>query len=102
MIAIQNHNYKQFEKHINSSKNTICGRHPLYIFLKIIEKSSLKAQLKTKFVKYAQSEQVKDPSKSSVSYASSITFIEWLISNDINLYIFKIFYKNYQIFVNAG
>lgn len=36
MIAIQNHNFKQFEKHINSSKNTICGRHPIYIFLKII------------------------------------------------------------------
>jgi predicted class III extradiol MEMO1 family dioxygenase len=44
--------------------------------LKIVENSSIKAQLKTKFVKYAQSEQVKDPAKSSVSYASSITYIE--------------------------
>lgn len=76
MIAIQNHDFKQFDKHIKSTKNTICGRHPIYIFLKIIENSSLKEQIKTKFVKYAQSEQVKSQSQSSVSYASSITYLQ--------------------------
>lgn len=76
MISIQNHNYKEFEKYIGSTKNTICGRHPIFVFLKIVEHSGLRAQLKTKFVKYAQSEQVKTESQSSVSYASSVTYIE--------------------------
>lgn len=57
MNALQNHDYGSFSKHINSSKNTICGRHVLFIFLKIIAHSQLK--VRTKFVKYSQSEQVK-------------------------------------------
>lgn len=75
MIAIQNHDYQGFNQHIKSSKNTICGRHPILVFLKVIKYSSFNEKLKTKFVKYAQSEQVKDSSKSSVSYATSITFL---------------------------
>jgi AmmeMemoRadiSam system protein B len=42
MNLIQNHDFAGFEKYINSSKNTICGRHPIYIFLKIVEHSQLK------------------------------------------------------------
>lgn len=76
MIKIQNHDFKGFEQYINSTKNTICGRHPIFIFLKIIAHSNLKDKLKTKFVKYAQSEQVKNSSQSSVSYTSSITYLE--------------------------
>ncbi len=74
MNLIQEHNYTGFMHYINSSKNTICGRHPLSLFLKIIEHSKLK--VKTKFVKYSQSEQVKSNSQSSVSYASAITYID--------------------------
>lgn len=55
MNLIQNHDFGGFEKYINSSKNTICGRHPIFIFLKIVENSQLKEKLKTKFVKYSQS-----------------------------------------------
>lgn len=76
MNAIQSHSYKEFQKHISSTKNTICGRHPISIFLKTLSHSKITEHLKTKFVKYAQSEQVKDPSKSSVSYATSITYLE--------------------------
>ena len=72
MNLIQKHDFAGFEKYIHSSKNTICGRHPLFIFLKIVKHSKLK--LKTKFVKYSQSEKVKEQSQTSVSYASSITF----------------------------
>lgn len=76
MNLIQNHDFGAFEKYMNSSKNTICGRHAIYIFLKIVEHSQLKEKLKTKFVKYSQSEQVKSSSQSSVSYASSVTYID--------------------------
>lgn len=76
MIAIQNHSYKEFEKYMNTTKNTICGRNAIYLFLKIVENSTLKQKLKTKFVKYAQSEKVKNEGQSSVSYATSITYLE--------------------------
>ena len=75
MNHIQNHDYSGFSKYIASSKNTICGRHPIGVFLKTIEYSKLGKELKTKFVKYAQSEQVKEGSQSSVSYASGISFV---------------------------
>jgi predicted class III extradiol MEMO1 family dioxygenase len=53
MNCLQNHDFSAFSKHINSSKNTICGRHVLFIFLKIVAHSQLK--VRTKFVKYSQS-----------------------------------------------
>ncbi len=74
MNHIQSHSFEGFQKYINSSGNTICGRHVLYIFLKIVEFSKLK--VKTKFVKYSQSEQVKKEDQNSVSYASGITFLQ--------------------------
>ena len=73
MNHIQGHKFKDFLSYINSTGNTICGRHVLYLHLKIVEHSKLK--VKTKFVKYSQSEQVKKQDQSSVSYASAITFI---------------------------
>jgi MEMO1 family protein len=73
MNHIQNHDFKSFQSYINLYENTICGRHVLYIFLKIVEASKLR--VKTKFVKYSQSEQVKKHEQSSVSYASGITFV---------------------------
>ena len=76
MIAIQNHSYKEFEKYMQVTKNTICGRHPLFIMLKIIESSNFgRMKLKSKFVKYSQSAQVKDEGQSSVSYAAGITYL---------------------------
>ena len=53
MNHIQNHDFDGFLKYVNSTKNTICGRHPILIFLKVLSHSKL--NLKTKFVKYAQS-----------------------------------------------
>ena len=73
MNCIQDHNFKEFHKYIESTKTTICGRHILYIYLKIIEESKL--NIKTKFVKYSQSEQVKTKDQNSVSYASAIASI---------------------------
>jgi len=71
MNHIQDQNFEGFSHYINSTKNTICGRYPIFIFLKIVQHSKLK--LKTKFVKYSQSEQVKVNTQSSVSYASAFT-----------------------------
>jgi len=73
MNLIQNHDAAGFDKYIKDTQNTICGRHPIGIYLNILRLSKL--PLKTKFVKYAQSEQVKSKSGSSVSYASAITYL---------------------------
>ena len=90
---MKNLNYQQrgFAKYLADTKNTICGRNPISVLLNvsyflrclqiIFIKSSLKKtinasslKLRTKFVKYAQSSQVKTQKDSSVSYASAITF----------------------------
>lgn len=71
MNHIQSHSFSGFSQYIQSTKNTICGRHPISVYLKIIQHSKL--QLKTKFVKYSQSEQVRQAGQSSVSYASAVT-----------------------------
>jgi AmmeMemoRadiSam system protein B len=73
MNIIQTHDAPAFEKYIKDTQNTICGRHPIGIYLNILKLSKL--NLKTKFVKYAQSEQVKSKTQTSVSYASAVTFI---------------------------
>ena len=72
MNLIQKHDSKGFDKYVKETKNTICGRHPISVFLATLDHSKLK--VKTQFVKYAQSEQVKNSKGSSVSYASSVSY----------------------------
>ncbi len=54
MNYIQNHDLKGFLNYLKSTKNTVCGSHPLTIFLALMQITKTKG-LKTKFVKYAQS-----------------------------------------------
>ncbi len=63
-----------FVKYIKIYKNTICGRHPIAVYLWAMEsnKRSGLEKVEIKFVKYAQSSQVKTGRDSSVSYASAI------------------------------
>lgn len=77
MNLIQDHDFTGFKKYIESTENTICGRHVLYIFLKLIQtiQTDQTHKIKTKFVKYSQSEQVKKNDQNSVSYASGVAFI---------------------------
>ena len=72
MQIIENHSLEGFQKYLKDTKNTICGRNPIQLLLAIIELAD-KNNLKTEFVKYDQSSQVRNMSDSSVSYASSIT-----------------------------
>lgn len=95
MNHIQDHDPAAFDKYIKETKNTICGRHPIGIYLHLLKKSKL--GLKTKFVKYAQSEQVKTSKQSSVSYASAISFVPlWsnIITQTINHIDFSCVFSN--------
>ena len=62
-------------KYLDETENTICGRNPICVLLSTIAHSKLK--FNTQFVQYDQSEAVKSMYDSSVSYASSITYLVW-------------------------
>ena len=63
-----------FAKYIKLYKNTICGRHPIAVYLSALKenKESGVEEVEVKFVKYEHSSRVKDAGDSSVSYASGV------------------------------
>lgn len=73
MALIETQDPASFRQYLSQTKNTICGRHPISLFLSTLQTSGLSAS--TKFVRYAQSEKVTNPRGSSVSYASSVTYL---------------------------
>ncbi|KAG8976446.1 hypothetical protein FRC05_003689 [Tulasnella sp. 425] len=69
--AVETHN--RFNTYLGKTKNTICGRHPIGVFLGALaemEKSHDK-QITLKWVRYEQSSQCTSSRDSSVSYASA-------------------------------
>uniref|UniRef100_A0A7S3KTA3 Protein MEMO1 n=1 Tax=Euplotes crassus TaxID=5936 RepID=A0A7S3KTA3_EUPCR len=74
MDIIEEQDGKKFVNYLKETENTICGRHPITVFLEAIKHSSLKTV--TKFVKYAQSGEIHSKYDSSVSYASSYTVVD--------------------------
>lgn len=59
-----------FKEYLLETDNTICGRHPISVFLHMLKHSS--TRLKISFLRYEQSSQCKSMRDSSVSYASAI------------------------------
>jgi AmmeMemoRadiSam system protein B len=70
---ITNQDPEGFLNYLNLTDNTICGRHPITVFLYALKYSGL--ETKTNLVYYKQSGQVKSKKQSSVSYASIITYL---------------------------
>jgi len=64
-----------FTHYLKQFGNTICGRHPIGVFLNMVAEIrggvTNGHRMDLKFLKYAQSSQVKSPRDSSVSYASA-------------------------------
>ena len=74
MKLIEDLEPEPFARYLSEEGNTICGRHPIGVFLNAVEAWRVKApQLKfdLKFTRYAQSNHVKSMRDSSVSYASA-------------------------------
>jgi len=76
MSIIEEMNPQKFVSYLKETKNTICGRHPIAVFLQAV----LALQEKNvphiiEFTKYAQSSQCVDLEDSSVSYASAICYL---------------------------
>ena len=67
-----------FASYLSKYKNTICGRHPIGIWLNSIKTNyDIRGEkLGLKFVKYSQSSLVRSVRESSVSYASAVARID--------------------------
>ncbi|KAJ8683118.1 hypothetical protein QAD02_018910 [Eretmocerus hayati] len=79
MDIIENLTPSVFTDYLQKYGNTICGRHPIGVFLQAIQamKESADGQrMNLKFLKYAQSSQCNNMSDSSVSYASASMVVE--------------------------
>jgi AmmeMemoRadiSam system protein B len=63
-----------FAEYLKTTRNTICGRHAVAVWLRAMEVTNTndKADLNIRFVQYRQSSQVQSLQDSSVSYASAI------------------------------
>ncbi|KAJ6434891.1 hypothetical protein OIU84_000184 [Salix udensis] len=69
MDIIETGNADAFKQYLSEYDNTICGRHPISVFLHMSRNCSTK--IKIKFLRYEQSTQCKTMRDSSVSYASA-------------------------------
>ncbi|KAI9118537.1 hypothetical protein K1719_010869 [Acacia pycnantha] len=68
-----------FKKYLSKYENTICGRHPISVFLHMLRNSS--TNINIKFLRYEQSSQCKTMRDSSVSYASAAAKFDGSSSN---------------------
>lgn len=71
MNLIESLNPEAFTEYLRKYQNTVCGRHPIAVFMQSIAALARQNyEMSFKFLKYAQSNQVSNQSDSSVSYAS--------------------------------
>lgn len=74
MDIIESGDPKAFASYLEQYRNTICGRHPIGVFLNMLQHSSLRHRIR--FTHYDQSSKCTANSHSSVSYASAIVTVE--------------------------
>ncbi|KAJ6354695.1 hypothetical protein OIU77_005323 [Salix suchowensis] len=74
MDIIETGNADAFKQYLSEYDNTICGRHPISVFLHMSRNCSTK--IKIKFLRYEQSSQCKTMRDSSVSYASAAAKVD--------------------------
>ena len=60
-----------FSDYLREYSNTICGRHPISVWLHSVRESVLAHEVR--FVKYAQSEKARSTRDHSVSYAGAVS-----------------------------
>ncbi|KAI3973922.1 hypothetical protein MKX01_030498 [Papaver californicum] len=69
MDIIESGDPEAFKNYLSEFENTICGRHPISVFLHMVRNCSTK--IKINFLRYEQSSHCKTTRDSSVSYASA-------------------------------
>ena len=78
MALIEQQDISGFEAYLKETRNTICGRHPICVFLRTLKVAqslptgAAKCAFSIAFVRYAQSSACMTKADSSVSYASAV------------------------------
>jgi AmmeMemoRadiSam system protein B len=77
MDAVESGNHKQFLNQLRKTGNTVCGRHPIGLFMAAVEHSEGLGEEKGKFkfLRYERSSLVEDVTDSSVSYCSAFAVL---------------------------
>jgi MEMO1 family protein len=77
MDAVESGSHQKFLKQLKDTGNTVCGRHPIGVFMAAVEKADgLDGDKgRFKFVRYERSSLVQDISDSSVSYCSAFAVL---------------------------
>eukprot|EP00916_Digyalum_oweni_P008081 GHVL01013525.1.p1 GENE.GHVL01013525.1~~GHVL01013525.1.p1 ORF type:complete len:300 (+),score=32.13 GHVL01013525.1:32-931(+) len=70
--VIGKHDHDGFLRRLQSTSNTVCGRHPIGILLALVNVNPTK--LTTELLHYSQSSKVQKTADSCVSYASCVTW----------------------------
>lgn len=75
MDAVETGSHRDFLEQLETTGNTVCGRHPIGVFMAAVEAceglEKEKGKGKFKFVRYERSSLVEDVRDSSVSYCSA-------------------------------
>ncbi|KAM7490053.1 hypothetical protein LguiA_032974 [Lonicera macranthoides] len=74
MDIIETGDPEAFKRYLSETHNTICGRHPISVFLHMLRNCLTK--IKVKFLRYEQSSHCKNMRDSSVSYASAAAKVD--------------------------
>lgn len=76
MDAVESGSHRQFLEQLEETGNTVCGRHPIGVFMAAVESAQgLQGDGKFKFVRYERSSEVETVRDSSVSYASAFAVL---------------------------
>ena len=68
--------HNQFLQQLEETGNTVCGRHPIGVFMAAVEHAQgLQGDGRFKFVRYERSSEVVSVRDSSVSYASAFAVL---------------------------
>lgn len=74
MDAVESGSHQRFLEQLQRTKNTVCGRHPIGVFMAAVERAEgfgAEGKGRMKFVRYERSELVTSLRDSSVSYCSA-------------------------------
>eukprot|EP00252_Welwitschia_mirabilis_P006454 TRINITY_DN1733_c0_g1_i2.p1 TRINITY_DN1733_c0_g1~~TRINITY_DN1733_c0_g1_i2.p1 ORF type:complete len:292 (+),score=45.37 TRINITY_DN1733_c0_g1_i2:375-1250(+) len=74
MDIIETGDPEAFKDYLLKYDNTICGRHPISVFLHMLKNCT--SRIRISFVQYEQSSQCRTMRDSSVSYASAVATVE--------------------------
>ncbi|KAH3948901.1 hypothetical protein HBI56_002020 [Parastagonospora nodorum] len=76
MDAVESGHHKRFLEQLKETGNTVCGRHPIGVFMAAVESADVgEGKGRFKFVRYERSSLVEDYGDSSVSYCSAFAVL---------------------------